>query len=67
MRTNIVLDDKLVAEALRYVTVSSKRELVDLALRELIETHKRKDMRLLRNKVQLREDYDYKKLRADRT
>ncbi len=66
MRTNIVLDDKLVAEALRYVTVSSKRELVDLALRELVENHKRKDVRLLRNKVQIREDYDYKTLRADR-
>jgi Arc/MetJ family transcription regulator len=63
MRTNIVLDDELVAEAFRYVPVSSKRELVALALKELIENRKRKDLRLLQNKVQIREDYDYKSLR----
>jgi len=60
MRTNIVLDDKLVAEALRYVNASSKRELVDLALRELIENHKRKDLRALRNTVEIDQDYNYK-------
>lgn len=66
MRTNIVLDNKLVKEAFHYAPVSTKRELIDLALREFIANHKRRDVRLLRGKVKLREDYNYKLLREDR-
>ncbi len=62
-RTNIVLNDSLVNEAFRFTQVSSKRELVDLALREFIENHRRKDIRELRGSVKLAENYDYKKLR----
>jgi len=36
MRTNIVLDDDLVKEAFRHAPVKTKRELVDLALREFV-------------------------------
>lgn len=50
MRTNIVLDDSLVKEAFHYAKVSTKRELIDLALREFIANHKRRDIRLLREK-----------------
>lgn len=63
MRTNIVLDDKLVKEAFHYASVSTKRELIDLALREFVANHKRRDVRLLRGKVILRKDYNYKLLR----
>lgn len=35
-RTNIEIDDDLVAEAMRRFDVSSKREAVDLALRRLV-------------------------------
>jgi Arc/MetJ family transcription regulator len=66
MRTNIVLDDKLIQEAFRYVSVTTKRELIDLALREFVHNHERKDVRNLRGKVKLREDYDYKTLRTER-
>lgn len=63
MRTNIVLDERLIKEAFHYAPVSTKRELIDLALREFIAHHKRRDIRVLRGKVQLREDYNYKSLR----
>jgi len=66
MRTNIVLDDDLVEEAIRHAKVRSKRELIDLALREFVEHHRRKDVRELRGKVHIDEDYDYKALRDDR-
>jgi Arc/MetJ family transcription regulator len=36
-RTNIVLDDKLVAEVMRLTNARTKREAVDLALRRLVE------------------------------
>lgn len=64
MRTNIVLDDKLVKEAFRYANVTTKKELIDLALREYVENHSRKDVRELKGKIKIRDDYDYKKLRS---
>lgn len=66
MRTNIVLDEKLVQEAFRYAYVSTKRELIDLALREFVQSHRRRDVRELRGKVKISDDYDYKALRTDR-
>ncbi len=67
MRTNIVLDDDLVEAAFKYAKVKSKRELVDQALREFVEHHRRLDVRELRGKVRIRADYDHKKLRAGET
>jgi Arc/MetJ family transcription regulator len=63
MRTNIVLDDELIEEAFRYADVTTKRELVDLALREFVENHRRKDMRELRGKITFHPGYDHKRLR----
>ena len=63
MLTNIVLDDELVEEAFRHSNAKTKRELVDMALREFVENHRRKDMRELRGKISFHPGYDYKKLR----
>ena len=63
MRTNIVLDDELVQEAFRRSDAKTKRELVDRALREFVENHRRKDIRELRGKISFHPGYDYKKLR----
>ncbi len=65
MRTNIELNEKLVKEAFRYTNVTTKRELVELALQEFVEAHRRKDVRELRGKVKIRDDYDYKALRKE--
>ncbi|MBI5234613.1 MAG: type II toxin-antitoxin system VapB family antitoxin [Deltaproteobacteria bacterium] len=65
MRTNIVLDDELVKEALKYSGASTKKGLVHEALKEFIESHKRKDLRELKGRIHLRKGYDYKKLRQD--
>ena len=66
MRTNIVLDEELVGEAFRYAGVKTKRELVDLALREFVENHRRQDVRELRGSVALDPDYDHKAAREAR-
>ena len=63
VRTNIVLDDELVEEAFRHSNAKTKRELVDLALREFVANHKRKDVRELRGKITFHPGYDHKKLR----
>lgn len=58
MRTNIVLDDELVAEALRITGASTKREVVDLALRELVARQKRLGILALRGKVRWEGDLE---------
>ncbi len=63
MRTNIVLDDKLVKEAFRVSDARTKRALVDLALREFVAARKRRDLRELFGRGGIRDDYDYKALR----
>lgn len=64
MRTNIVLNEKLVKEAFKYAGVSSKRELIELVLKEYVENHRRKDIRDLKGKVKIASSYDYKKARS---
>lgn len=64
MRTNIVIDDKLVEEALALSKLKTKRDVVHKALEEYVRSLKRKDLRDLKGKVRFAEGYDYKKLRA---
>ncbi|TAN47504.1 MAG: type II toxin-antitoxin system VapB family antitoxin [Methylococcaceae bacterium] len=66
MRTNIVLDDQLVQEAMRLSRIKTKCELVEQALREFVAFRKRLDVRDLKGTGGIREDYDYKSLRGDR-
>lgn len=63
MRTNIVLDNGLIAEAFKYADVKTKKDLVDLALREFIRQHKRADIRQLRGKGMIDPAYDYRSAR----
>jgi len=66
MRTNIVLDDQLVAEAARVTGITTKKDLVHEALRVLIATRRRKSLLDLEGKIQFASGYDYKSLREDR-
>jgi Arc/MetJ family transcription regulator len=63
MRTNIVLDDETVKKAFKYSKAKTKKELIDEALRELITSRQKLDLRDLRGKIEFQQDYNYKKLR----
>ena len=64
MRTNVMLNDELVDEAFTYSkTITTKRELIETALREYVNTRKRKNLRELRGKIKFRDNYDYKSMR----
>lgn len=63
MRTNVVLNDQLVSEAFRYTSATTKRELLDIVLREFVEHHQRADIRDFKQQITIDPDYDYKKLR----
>jgi Arc/MetJ family transcription regulator len=66
MRTNIDLDDSLLEEAFRVTNVRTKKELVNLALKELIRSRKKLNLLDLSGKIELREDYDYSQLRNNK-
>lgn len=51
MRTNIVIDDKLMADALKATGLQTKREAVEEGLRVLIKLKKQADIRSLRGKL----------------
>jgi Arc/MetJ family transcription regulator len=64
MRTNVVLNDELVDEAFRYSGCKiTKKDLIETALQEYVNTRKRKDIKELKGKIQFREGYDYKAMR----
>jgi Arc/MetJ family transcription regulator len=63
MRTNVVLDSALVTEAFKYAGVTTKKDLLDLALREFVQQRKRADVRLLRGKGLIDPAYDYRAAR----
>ena len=44
MRTNIVLDDSLVSQALALTGANSKKVVVNLALRKLVDSYKEKNI-----------------------
>ena len=67
MRTNIVLDDSLVEEAFRLTDARTKRELIQLALEELIRVRRKLNLADLAGRIQLRDDFDHKAMRDVRS
>ena len=51
MRTNIVIDDKLIKDALRLSGLTTKRAVVEAGLRILIQVKSQAGIRRLRGKV----------------
>ena len=51
MRTNIVIDDKLMRDTLRATGLKTKREVVELGLRTLLRLAKQSEIRRLRGKL----------------
>lgn len=51
MRTNIVIDEQLMAEALKVSGARTKREAVEMGLRTLLQLHRQRDAKRLRGKI----------------
>jgi len=64
MRTNVVIDDGLMKEALDLSSAKTKKEVIHNALEEYVNQRKRLDLRELRGKIQYGRRYDYKKMRS---
>lgn len=64
MRTNIVIDDSLMAEAMEATGAASKREAVELGLKALVRLRRQSGIRAFRGKLDWRGDLDA--IRTDR-
>lgn len=64
MRTNIVIDDRLMEEALRLTGLKTKKEAVELGLRTLLRLSKQEQIRRFRGKLNWQGDLDA--MRADK-
>ena len=64
MRTNIVIDDKLMKDTLRATGAKSKREAVELGLRTLLRLRQQEEIRRFRGKLNWQGDLDA--MRTDR-
>jgi Arc/MetJ family transcription regulator len=63
MRTNIDLDDELVDQAFKATGVHTKKELINLALKELVRARNKRILSDLSGRIRLRDDFDHKRLR----
>ena len=64
MRTNIMLDDKLVEKGMKYTGIKTKKKLIDIALRELVQRKERKE--ILKLKVKLHWEGNLDEMRSMR-
>jgi Arc/MetJ family transcription regulator len=58
MRTNIVIDDKLMKETLKATGLKTKREAVELGLRTLLRLRRQARIRQFRGKLRWQGDLD---------
>lgn len=63
MRTNIVISDKLLADAMTASGAKTKREAVELGLAALVKLNKQERIRSFRGKLEWSEDLE--RLRRD--
>lgn len=58
MRTNIVIDDRLMADVLKLTGLKTKREAVDLSLKTLVRLRQQGKIRRFRGKLKWDGDLD---------
>lgn len=58
MRTNIVIDDELMAEALKVSGFRTKKDVVEQGLKLLVRNSRQQDIRKLRGQVKWEGDLD---------
>jgi len=63
MATNLKIDDKLLADALKLGGFKTKKEAVNKALEEFVQHKRRLQVLEMEGKIEYFDDYDYKKAR----
>ncbi|MGV7927562.1 MAG: type II toxin-antitoxin system VapB family antitoxin [Spirochaetota bacterium] len=63
MATNLAIDETLLEEALKVGGFKTKKETVNVALKELIQRRKQEDVVRMFSSVRYDKNYNYKKMR----
>ena len=58
MRTNIIIDDTLMTDALKASGVKTKKEAVELGLRTLIKLNQQRQLRSMKGRLEWHGDLD---------
>jgi len=66
MATSVLVDDKMVKEAVKLGNFKTKREAMDVALTEFVQRRNRLRILELAGKIEFRPDWDPKKMRNKR-
>ena len=66
MATNLALDDTLLNQAMKLGHLRTKKDTVNLALKEFIQRRTQHRILDLAGKISFRDDWNYKKDRRDR-
>lgn len=64
MRTNIEIENDLMNEALTLTGLRTKKELVQLALQELVLSRKKKNLFELSGKIEFVDNFNHKDMRV---
>lgn len=63
MQITLNLDESLLSEAFQLTNLSTKEELINLALKELVRSRRKKNLLDLAGQIQFTADFDHKDLR----
>lgn len=63
MATNLAIDDALLSEAQKAGKFKTKRETVNMALKEFVQRHKQEEIVELFDTLEYDPGYDYKEMR----
>jgi Arc/MetJ family transcription regulator len=66
MQTTVNLDEALLNEALQLTNLTTQEELINLALQELVQSRRKKNLLDLAGQIQFAPDFDHKALRKTR-
>jgi Arc/MetJ family transcription regulator len=61
MATNLALNIELLEKAMKIGKLKTKKDTVNIALKEFIERREQKNILNLQGKIKFRNDWDYKK------
>jgi Arc/MetJ family transcription regulator len=61
MATNLALNIELLEKAMKIGKLKTKKDTVNIALKEFIERREQKNILNLQGKIEFRNDWDYKK------
>ena len=63
MRTNIFIDDEIIARAMDVSGIKTKKDVVNRALHEFVLNNSKKNMLDLKGQIKFSDGYDHKALR----